>query len=84
MMLDETLRDLYSRLCIKARFYARCLREGTLVCAHCGAHQRSHNVNGSRCSISSTYEFQAKEKPEIEKVAKALELLEELQKLSPL
>ena len=74
----RSLTELYTNLLVKKREYERQLDKGEAKCLHC-SRQKSVHLGDGRCSCAATSRtFRNESQPDIDRVGRALDLIEEL------
>ena len=74
----RSLTELYTNLLVKKREYDRQEAKGDAMCLHCSRKKVAHLGDG-RCSWYATSRtFRNESQPDIDRVGRALDLIEEL------
>ena len=74
----RSLTELYTNLLVKKREYERQEAKGEAKCLHC-SQQKSVHISDGRCSLYATSrQFRNECQPDIDRVGRALDLIEEL------
>lgn len=79
--LDESIGDCYSWLLRKKREHEKLVDSGKAKCLHC-QQQKSVHLGDDRCSSSAVSRtFRNEQQVTVDKIAKAIALIEELMEL---
>lgn len=82
MIMHKSLSELYSELCIKLRAIAVAEAGGETACVWCRSRKKDHLHDG-RCSSSAvSASFTSEQADKAKWIERALELIEELQRIS--
>lgn len=73
-----SLEELYTQLLRKQREHQKLIESGQAKCLHC-SQQKSAHCHDGRCTIYATSrEFRYEQQPDVDRIARAIGLIEEL------